>query len=239
YSLSFSSCFKNPVTGRSSLSLIDQGTMSQLSHQEYNKFLAGNKAEKGTADAQLVNKVGNRLVSAIQQYFNQKGQSNALSGYQWEFNVVQQNVANAWCMPGGKVVVYKGIFPITQDEAGLAVVMGHEIAHAIAQHGNERMSQALVQEAGGMALSVALANQPAQTRALFNTAYGLGTTLGGTLPYSRKHESEADEMGLIFMAMAGYNPNEALGFWQRMARQKGQNIPEILSTHPSNNTRIN
>lgn len=233
-------CFKNPVTGRSSLNLIDQGTMTQLSNQEYSKFLSGNKAVKGTPDAQMVSRVGSRLVTAIQRYFTDRGQTNVLAGYQWEFNVVNEDQANAWCMPGGKVVVYSGIFPITKTEAGLAVVMGHEIAHAIAQHGNERMSQGLVQQAGGVALSVALANKPAETKNLFNTVYGVGTTLGAVLPYSRKHESEADEMGLIFMAMAGYNPNEAVGFWQRMAQNSGgANPPEILSTHPSNAKRIN
>lgn len=233
------SCFKNPVTGRSSLNLIDQGTMSQLSNQEYTKFISSHKTVKGTSDGQLVTKVGNKLVMAIQKYFKDRGESQVISGYNWEFNVVNENQANAWCMPGGKVVVYSGIFPITKTEAGLAVVMGHEIAHAIAQHGNERMSQGLVQQAGGVALSVALANKPAATRNLFNTAYGVGTTLGGTLPYSRKHESEADEMGLIFMAMAGYNPNEAVAFWQRMAQNNGSSPPEILSTHPSNTSRIN
>ena len=233
------SCFRNPVTGRSSLNLIDQGTMSQLSNQEYSKLISSHKTVKGGNEGKLVAKVGNKLVAAIQKYFKDRGESQVISGYTWEFNVVEENQANAWCMPGGKVVVYSGIFPITKTEAGLAVVMGHEIAHAIAQHGNERMSQGLVQQAGGVALSVALANKPAATRNLFNTVYGVGTTLGGTLPYSRKHESEADEMGLIFMAMAGYNPNEAVTFWQRMAEHNNGSTPEILSTHPSNTSRIN
>jgi predicted Zn-dependent protease len=232
------SCYKNPVTGRSSLNLVDEGTLSNLSNQQYTSFLAQNRPVAGTGDAETVKRVGNKLAAAIGQYFAAKGQSSALAGYKWEFNLVNSKEANAWCMPGGKVVVYSGILSVTQTEAGLAVVMGHEIAHAIARHGNERMSQGLVQQAGGVALSVALANKPAETQNLFNTAYGVGTNVAGLLPFSRKHESEADEMGLIFMAMAGYNPNEAVSFWQRMAALGGQKPPELLSTHPSDQTRI-
>lgn len=236
--LTLESCFKNPVTGRSSLNLVDDGTINSLSGQQYTAFLAGHKAVTGTGDAELIKKVGNKLAAAINRYFTGKGQSNILSGYQWEFNLVQAPEANAWCMPGGKVVVYSGIMGITQSEAGLAVVMGHEIAHAIAKHGNERMSQGLVQQLGGVALSVALSSKPSETQALYNSAYGLASNVAVILPYSRKHESEADEMGLIFMAMAGYDPNEAVGFWQRMASQPGSKPPELLSTHPNDQTRI-
>lgn len=235
---SLESCYKNPVTGRSSVNLVDDGTLSSLSNTEYNTFISQNKPMTG-AQADMVKRVGNRLAAAIAQYYQSKGQSNALAGYQWEFNLVNSPEINAWCMPGGKVVVYSGILPITRDEAGLAVVMGHEIAHAIARHGNERMSQGLIQQAGGAALSVALANKPAQTQQLYNTAYGVGSQVGVMLPFSRKHESEADEMGLIFMAMAGYNPGVAVDFWQRMsAASSGSKPPELLSTHPSDATRI-
>lgn len=230
-------CYKNPVTGRSSLSLVDDGTINSLSGQEYTTFLSQNKPIGG-ADAAMVKKVGNKLAAAINSYFSAKGQSKALAGYQWEFNLVNSKEVNAWCMPGGKVVVYTGILPVTKTEAGLAVVMGHEIAHAIAKHGAERMSQGLVQQLGGVAVSVAVANKPAETRALYQNAYGIGSNVVGILPYSRKHESEADEMGLIFMAMAGYDPNEAVSFWQRMAAQGGSKPPELLSTHPSDQTRI-
>lgn len=232
------SCYKNPVTGRSSLNLVDDGTINSLSNQQYTTFLAQNKPVNGSGDAEMVKKVGNKLAAAINTYFTNKGQASLLSGYKWEFNLVNANEANAWCMPGGKVVVYSGILPITKDEAGLAVVMGHEIAHAIAKHGNERMSQGLVQQLGGVAVSVAVSSKPAETQALYNSAYGVVSNVGGVLPFSRKHESEADEMGLIFMAIAGYDPNAAVGFWQRMAAQGGSKPPELLSTHPSDQTRI-
>ncbi len=231
-------CFKNPVTGRRSLNLVDDGTINSLSNQQYSTFLAQHKAISGTADAQMVQRVGNKIASAINSYFNQKGQSDILSGYKWEFNLVASDEANAWCMPGGKVVVYSGILPFTQTEAGLAVVMGHEIAHAIAKHGNERMSQGLVQQLGGVALSVAVADKPAETRAIYNSAYGVVSNVGGILPFSRKHEQEADEMGLIFMSIAGYNPAEAISFWERMSQQNKNKPMEILSTHPSDEKRI-
>ncbi len=231
------SCYRNPVTGRSSINLVDEGTMTQLSNQQYASFLATNAPIRGTKDAEMVNRIGQRMASAVQEYLKSKGQLSQVSGYKWEFNLVNNAEANAWCMPGGKVVVYTGILPLTQSETGLAVVMGHEIAHAIARHGNERMSQQLAAQAGGAALSVALSSKPAQTQNMFNTAYGVGSTLG-VLSYSRSHESEADHMGLLFMALAGYNPNEAVGFWQRMGAKGGQKPPEFLSTHPSDSRRV-
>lgn len=234
-----SGCYKNPVTGRSSLHLIDNGTINNLSLQQYQSFLSQSKPVKGTPEAAMVQKVGNRLALAIKDYFHAKGQDAVLKGYNWEFNLVNAPEANAWCMPGGKVAVYTGILPFTKNEAGLAVVMGHEIAHAIAEHGNERMSQGLVQQLGGIALSTALSNKPDETRAIYNNAYGVATQVGGILPFSRKHESEADAMGLVFMAMAGYDPHEAMSFWERMATaQKGNKPPELLSTHPSDQNRI-
>lgn len=243
WSLSFivtmESCFKNPVTGRSSLNLVDDNTINSLSTQQYTTFLAKNRPVTGTGDAEMVKRAGSKLAAAINTYFAGKGQSSLLSGYKLEFNLVNSPEANAWCMPGGKVVVYSGIMAVTKTEAGLAVVMGHEIAHAIAKHGNERMSQGLVQQLGGVALSVAVSSKPAETQALYNSAYGVASNVAVILPYSRKHESEADEMGLIFMAMAGYDPNEAVSFWQRMAALGGSKPPELLSTHPSDQTRIN
>jgi predicted Zn-dependent protease len=206
--------------------------------QQYATFLSQNPpVTGGSKDAEMVQRVGSRLAAAVQTYLQQKGQANLISGYKWEFNLVNSNEANAWCMPGGKVVVYSGIMPLVQNEPGLATVLGHEIGHAIARHGNERMSQELIAQAGGEALSVAMAKEPGGTREIFNQVYGVGSQLG-TLAYSRTQETEADHMGLIFMALAGYNPQEAVPFWQRMASQGGQKPPEILSTHPADATRI-
>ncbi len=232
-------CSTVPITGRSQLSLVSASEMNAMSFQQYDEFLKQSKLSSNTADVDMVKRVGVKIQKAVERYFAENNLSNQLEGYAWEFNLVESEEVNAWCMPGGKVVVYTGILPITKDETGLAVVMGHEIAHAIAQHGNERMSQGLLQQLGGVALSVALADQPETTQNLFLTAYGVGTTLGVILPYSRTHESEADRLGLIFMSMAGYDPNAAVDFWTRMAAQKGDAAPpEFLSTHPSDETRI-
>jgi predicted Zn-dependent protease len=213
--------------------------MLSMSSQQYDKFLQEHRVVKNTEEARIVNRVGMNIKNAVEKYFAQKGESDELSGYEWEFNLVNSSEVNAWCMPGGKVVIYTGILPITKDEAGLAVVMGHEIAHAVADHGNERMSQGLIAQFGHAALSKALEEKPEKTRELWLTAFGIGAQVGVLLPYSRLHENEADKMGLIFMAMAGYNPNEAVEFWQRMASKKGGgSVPEFLSTHPSDQTRI-
>jgi predicted Zn-dependent protease len=187
----------------------------------------------------MVRRVGNDFRGAVEKYYAQIGRPNDLDGYQWEFNLIEDSLINAWCMPGGKVVVYTGILPVAEDETGLAVVMGHEIAHAIANHGNERMSQGLLATIGQVALSEALKEKPEETRNLFLTAYGAGAQVGVLLPFSRLHESEADHLGLIFMAMAGYNPQGAVDFWQRMANlKKSGGPPEFLSTHPSDDKRI-
>ena len=232
-------CSTVPITGRSQLSLVSASEMNAMSFAQYGEFLKQNKLSSNKSDVEMVKRVGLNIQKAVETYFAQNNMSKELAGYQWEFNVVESEEVNAWCMPGGKVVVYTGILPITKDETGLAVVMGHEIAHAVAQHGAERMSQGLLQQLGGVALSVAIANEPAETQALFYTAYGVGTTVGVMLPFSRTHESEADRLGLVFMAMAGYNPNAAVDFWTRMAANSGGGAPpEFLSTHPSNETRI-
>jgi len=232
-------CSTVPITGRSQLSLVSASEMNAMSFQQYDEFLKQSKLSSNKVEVDMVKRIGVKIQNAVETYFAQNNMSAQLNGYQWEFNLVESEEVNAWCMPGGKVVVYTGILPITKDETGLAVVMGHEIAHAIAQHGAERMSQGLLQQLGGVALSVALADQPETTQNLFLTAYGVGTTLGVILPYSRTHESEADRLGLIFMSMAGYDPNAAVDFWTRMAAQKGGAAPpEFLSTHPSDQTRI-
>ncbi|MBK7379356.1 MAG: M48 family metallopeptidase [Ignavibacteriales bacterium] len=236
--LLFYYCSTVPITGRSQLSLIPASEMNAMSFQQYDQFLQENKLSSSKSDIDMVKRVGVNIQKAVETYFKQNNLSKELAGYQWEFNLVESPEINAWCMPGGKVVVYTGILPLTKDETGLAVVMGHEIAHAIAQHGAERMSQGLLQQLGGVALTVALKDKPQETQNLFMTAYGVGTTVGVMLPFSRTQESEADRLGLIFMAMAGYNPNSAVDFWTRMSQMGGQKPPEFLSTHPSDATRI-
>jgi predicted Zn-dependent protease len=234
------SCATVPLTGRKQLSLVPASQMLSMSESEYGTFLKQNKLSTDQQATALVRKVGVRIQNAVESYFSQKGISDQLSGYKWEFNLVESKDVNAWCMPGGKVVVYTGILPVTKDENGLAVVMGHEIAHAVAQHGSERMSQELLAQYGGAALNELLANKPAQTRQLWMSVVGAGVQYGALLPFSRTQESEADHLGLVFMAMAGYNPEGAVNFWQRMAAQSGGGAPpEFMSTHPSDETRIN
>jgi predicted Zn-dependent protease len=232
------SCQTVPITGRQQLSIVPSGTLMSMSFNEYNDFLKKHEVISGTPEAQMVARVGRRVQRAVERYFSENNMSDHLSGYQWEFNLVKDDAVNAWCMPGGKVVVYTGILPVAEGEDGLAVVMGHEISHAIAKHGNERMSQGLVTQMGGVALSVALAEKSKETQDLFLTAFGVGSQVGVLLPYSRLQESEADRLGLIFMAMAGYDPREAVGFWKRMSAGKKGAPPEFLSTHPADKKRI-
>lgn len=240
--LVFSGCAKNQVTGRSQLRLLPESELQNMASQQYRQFLTQNKvvAANVNKDAEMVRRVGVRIAYAISRFYEQQGKPEILNGFQWEFHLVDDKQVNAWCMPGGKVVVYTGLLPVSKNEAGLAVVMGHEIAHAIALHGNERMSQGMLQQFGGVALQVAMADKPAETQNLFLNAYGIGTTVGAILPFSRKQELEADQFGLRFSAMAGYNPEEAIPFWQRMAQAagSGQKPPELFSTHPSDETRI-
>lgn len=237
--LLLSSCTTVPITGRQRLSIIPASQMLSMSYQQYGDFLKSNKLSSDRAQTALVKKVGGRIQHAIEQFFQQQGMSDRLKGYQWEFNLVESKEANAWCMPGGKVVVYSGILPATKTEAGLAVVLGHEIAHAVAEHGSERMSQGLIAQLGGMALDQAMASSPAKTKELWMNVYGAGVQYGALLPYSRLQESEADRLGLIFMAIAGYDPREAVDFWERMAKSKDNKAPlEFMSTHPSDETRI-
>lgn len=233
------SCATVPITGRRQLSLIPESEMMATSYQQYGEFLKTNPVSKDAAKTEMVKRVGARLQKAVEAYFADQNLSSQLSGYQWEFNLIESEEVNAWCMSGGKVVVYSGLLPVARDETGLAVVMGHEIAHAIARHGSERMSQQLMAQMGGVALGTALQNKPEQTQQLWMTVFGAGTQLGVLLPFSRAQESEADRLGLIFMAMAGYDPRGAVEFWQRMSQASGgAKPPEFLSTHPSDSTRI-
>lgn len=232
------SCHKNAVTGRVGLNLVPEGEMMAMSYTEYDKFLAEHPPLPESDDrVKLVRNCGNRIQKAVEKFYADKGLSKDLQGYQWTFNVVDENTVNAWCMPGGKVVVYTGLLPVTLDEPSLAVVMGHEIAHAVARHGNQRMSQGMLVQFGGAVLSVALSQKPQLTQQLFLQSFGITSQLG-MLSYSRKHETEADKMGIIFAAMAGYDPEAAIKFWERMAASGGQKPPELLSTHPSDERRI-
>jgi predicted Zn-dependent protease len=235
----FSGCALNLVTGRKQLNLISESELQLMAVSEYRTFLSDNKVlASGNHDAAMVQRVGTRIANAVTTYYTNQGKAEILKGYEWEFKTVDSKEVNAWCMPGGKVVVYSGLLPVTQNENGLAIVMGHEIAHAIAKHGSERMSQAMVQQLGGVALQVALANKPQETQNLFLMSYGIGSQVGAMLPWSRQQETEADQYGLIFAAMAGYNPQEAIPFWERMSAAGGGGTPEFLSTHPSDDTRM-
>ena len=236
----FIACSKNAVTGRNQLSLIPESQLQEMAVTQYKSFLSENKVVSNTTnkDAEMVVRVGTRIARAITDYYTKQGKGEILNGYKWEFNLVDNKQVNAWCMPGGKVVVYTGLLPIAQNEAALAIVLGHEITHAVAQHGNERMSKEILAQGLGELANVATSGNQ-QVNNIFNTVYGPGSQLAYTLPNSRKEEYEADHYGLIFAAMAGYNPREAIPFWERMiTASKGQTPPEFLSDHPADANRI-
>lgn len=238
--LSVCSCSQVAITGRKRLNLVPDRLMHSMSFQNYREFLAANKLSNNAGQTAMVRRVGGRISEAVEKYCAENDMSDLVKGYKWEYNLVDDEAVNAWVMPGGKVVVYTGLLSVARDDAGLAVVMGHEVAHAIARHGSERMTSGLLVELGGRGLSKALAEKPAETQNLFMKSYNIGTEVGILLPYSRVHEKEADRLGLIFMAMAGFDPHEAVGFWQRMAasRPEGSEPFELLSTHPADATRI-
>ncbi len=234
------SCTRNAVTGRNQLSLVNESEVQSMAVSQYQSFLSQNKVVNASTsrDAEMVRRVGSRIANAITTYYNNQGKGDILSGFKWEFNLVDNKEVNAWCMPGGKVVVYTGLLPVTQNEAALAVVLGHEITHAVARHGNERMSQAMLTQGLGSILNIATATDP-KINSLFNTIYGPGSQLAYSLPNSRNQEYEADHYGLIFCAMAGYNPREAVTFWERMSAASGSaHPPELLSDHPADEKRI-
>ena len=232
------SCAKVPLTGRSQLNIIPSSEMLSMSDAQYKSFLQQNKVSDDKAATEQVNRVGNNVRDAVVAYMDSQGLGDKIKDYKWEMNLVESKDVNAWCMPGGKVVVYTGILPVTQTDAGLAVVLGHEIGHAIAQHGSERMSQGLVAQMGGLALGEALKRNPTQTQQLWMQAFAVGAQYGALLPFSRLQETEADKIGLVLMARAGYDPNEAVSFWQRMQAAGGEKPPEMMSTHPSDERRI-
>lgn len=230
-------CSTNPFTGKQTLALVPNSQILPMAFQQYQEFLTEHKVVNNTANAQMVKSVGQKIASAAERYLNANGYAGYLTDYRWEYNLVESPDINAWCMPGGKIVVYTGILPITKNEAGLAAVMGHEVAHALANHGQQRMSAGQLQQLGAVAGNIALANNPENAQ-IFNTAYGLGSNVGVMLPFSRSHETEADHIGLILMAIAGYDPIVAAELWQRMQAQEQGAPPEFLSTHPSSSTRI-
>ena len=234
------SCSTVPITGRTQFILVPPSSMLSMSLQQYDEFLKSHTVSTDKTSTAMVKRAGSRIRKAVERYFIEHGRRGELKNYAWEFNLIEDKEVNAWCMPGGKVAVYTGILPVTKDENGLAVVMGHEIAHAVAGHGGERMTHLLAVQLGGLALAVAMAEKPEASRSMWFTAFGLGAQVGFILPYSRIQEYEADRLGLIFMAMAGYEPRHAVTLWERMAAQKkGKKAPPaFLSTHPTDAARI-
>ncbi len=237
--LSLTGCKTNPFTGEKNLNFVSNEQLFPMAFQQYDQFLAENKVVTGTAEANTVKNVGQKVVTAAERYLNANGYQGYLNDFQWEFNVVKDEAVNAWAMPGGKIVFYTGILPVAENETGIAAIMAHEVAHALADHGAQRMSAAQLQQLGAVAGSVAVSGRSQQTQQIFAQAYGLGSQLGVMLPFSRSHETEADRIGLTLMAIAGYDPAEAASLWRRMAAQNtAGSPPEFLSTHPATQTRI-
>ncbi len=232
-------CATNPFTGKSTLALVGNSEIFPSAFQQYNQFLSESKVVTGTADAKKIETIGTKIKVAAEKWLGANGHSSYLDGYQWEYKLVESKDVNAWCMPGGKIVFYTGILPICKTDAGIACVMGHEVSHALANHGQQRMSAGLLQQLGGAGVAMATGGKSAETQQMAMTAYGAATQLGGMLPFSRNHETEADQIGLLLMAIAGYNPEESIAFWERMSAASGGNKPpEFMSTHPADATRI-
>lgn len=228
-----------PITGRTQNLMVSDDQVLSLSFQEYSDYMKTAKASSNSTNTALVKRVGQNIAKAVESYLTQNGMAEDVKTYSWEFNLVQDNQVNAWCMPGGKIVVYEGLLPVTQDEASLAIVMGHEIAHAVARHSAERLSNAYKEQYGAAALSALL--QGAGVSSGWQQLASLAHQYGGALftsGFSRKQESEADHIGLIFAAMAGYNPEVAVTFWQRMSSATGGGSNSLFADHPSDATRI-
>jgi predicted Zn-dependent protease len=237
--LLYLSCATNPFTGNKTLALVPNSQIFPTSFAQYNQFLSENKVVKNTANAEMITRVGERIAAASERWLNANGFKDYLKDYKWEYHLVEDKAVNAWCMPGGKIVFYTGILPIAENETAIAAIMGHEVAHALANHGQQRMSSGVLQQIGAVGVGVATSGKSTEAQKAWMQAYGVGTTVGVTLPFSRGHESQADEIGIKLMAIAGYNPDEAVELWKRMkANSGGQAPPEFLSTHPSNDSRI-
>lgn len=229
----FWACSQIPVSGRRQFKLLPESQLMEMSSLSYKHVLDTARVVYNTNDAQMIKRVGERIATSVEASLKGTKYENRIQNFKWEFNLIQDNQVNAWCMSGGKVAFYTGIIPVCKDETGIAVVMGHEIAHAIAQHGNERVSQGLALQGLGTALDIAMLNQPMAARQAVQLAYGVSSQVGVMLPFSRLHESEADEMGLMFMARAGFDPREAPIFWDRMNKLGGERPATFLSTHPN------
>lgn len=234
--ITMQTCSTVAFTGRRQLNLVSGEQVLALSLQQYQEYIRSAPVERGTANAEMVNRVGTRIAGAVETFYRSNGYESELKDYQWEFNLVKENSVNAFAMPGGKIVVLEGLLAVTQTEEALAVVLGHEVAHVIAQHSAERISQQMAVQYGG-AIAGGLMGSSAGAQ-LGQQVFGIGAQLGVMLPYARKQELEADEIGLIIMALAGYNPEVAIPFWQRMAQSSGGGSSELLSTHPSDQKRI-
>lgn len=233
-------CATNPFTGKKTIALVPNSQLFPTAFAQYSQFLNENNVVTGTKDAEMITRVGQKIAVAAERWLNANGHQSYLNDYKWEYNLVNDPTVNAWCMPGGKIVFYTGILPIAENEAGVAAIMGHEVAHALANHGQQRMSAGMLQQFGAVAGNIAIKDE--QSRNAFNQYYGIGSQLGVMLPFSRSHETESDQIGIYLMAVAGYNPDEAAQLWKRMkahsAKSGGQAPPEFMSTHPANDTRI-
>jgi len=235
----FMNCATNPFTGKKTMAFVSNDNIFPSSFAQYDQVLAESKVIKGTKDAEMIKRVGRRVAVAAERWLNANGYQGYLDDYKWEYNLIDSEQVNAWCLPGGKIAFYTGILPIAQSETGVAIIMGHEVAHALANHGQQRMSSGILQQLGAGAVAVASSSETVEEQQLYMAAYGLASTYGGALPFSRSHENEADKIGLILSSIAGYNPEEGSRLWERMkANSGGEAPPEFMSTHPSNDTRI-
>lgn len=236
--LIISACSSVPLTGRKQMLLVSDQEVLSSSLSQYSEFIKTAPLSTNAKQRDMVVRVGKKIAAATNAYLEQNGLGAEVKNFQWEFNLVRDKQINAFCMPGGKIVVYEGLMGIVASDDELAVVMGHEVAHAVAKHSNERMSQQLMAQFGAAVLGQAVGNQSQAIQQVAGTVYGLGAQYGVMLPFSRKHESEADYMGLILMTIAGYNAEAAVPFWQKMSASGGGGTPEFLSSHPSGSTRI-
>jgi len=232
------SCGSVPITGRKQLNLVSDSEVLQASLQQYTSFMQTATISTQKTQSAQVTRVGQRIAQATEAYLRAAGLESELQNFAWEFNLVKSDDVNAWCMPGGKIVVYEGIMNLVSSDDELAVVIGHEVAHAVAKHSNERMSQQVLAQYGASAIGIFTSGKSAATQQIAQQVYGLGAQYGVMQPFSRKHESEADKMGLVLMTIAGYNPDVAVNFWQKMSATSSQEPPEFMSSHPSHATRI-